>query len=566
MPSASRYAVDFPTLFVVAAWIQRHCIIPDGFRKGQSFRLYDWQLWCTLNHYRVKPDAKQDPDYLAGDPEAIPVRTEAFHYRRSQVIAPQKTGKGPWSAAWVAAEGLGPVLFYDWAGENDAYVCADNGCDCGWVYRYRPGEPMGHAWPTPLIQLLAASESQVDNVYRPLQAMARNPRLAGRMMVREGFIRLRDEGGDPEQNRIDVVTSSALSRLGNPITFCLQDESQLYTDTNKLRKVAQTMRRGAAAMGGRSGETTNCYDPSENSVAQTTHESTKKDIFKFYEPPPPDLKYTVRTERRRIHSFNYKGSPHADLHGINAEAEDLLDEDPAQAERFYGNRIVYGAGSWLDGDAWDARSWRKLHPGEPERIVAPGTAVAGGFDGSDTDDWTVLRLQTEDGYQFTPRYGPDRRPTIWNPAEFGGQVPRLEVAAAIEEVFETYLVGRLYYDPPGWKSEGQDWESKYGEKVVIRWETYRLTQMHAAAVRLHTDVMKANTGFCHDGDLQIAAMVRNTRKQARPNLRYALGKPSQQQKIDGTISSILADEAAGDITAAGLWPKPRVRREVIAMR
>jgi hypothetical protein len=47
------------------------------------------------------------------------------------------------SAAWVAAEGVGPVLFYDWAGENDAYVCADNGCDCGWVYRYRPGEPMG---------------------------------------------------------------------------------------------------------------------------------------------------------------------------------------------------------------------------------------------------------------------------------------------------------------------------------------------------------------------------------------------------------------------------------------
>jgi putative lipoic acid-binding regulatory protein len=27
--------------------------------------------------------------------------------------------------------------------------------------------------PTPLIQLLATSEDQVDNVYRPLQAMAR---------------------------------------------------------------------------------------------------------------------------------------------------------------------------------------------------------------------------------------------------------------------------------------------------------------------------------------------------------------------------------------------------------
>jgi hypothetical protein len=104
------------------------------------------------------------------------------------------------------------------------------------------GRADGHAWPTPLIQLLATSEDQVDNVYRPLQAMARNPRLSNRMLVREGFIRLRDEDGDPEQNRIDVVTSSALSRLGNPITFAMQDETQLYTTTNKLVSVARTQR------------------------------------------------------------------------------------------------------------------------------------------------------------------------------------------------------------------------------------------------------------------------------------------------------------------------------------
>jgi hypothetical protein len=60
-------------------------------------------------------------------------------------------------------------------------------------------------------------------------------------------------------------------------------------------------------------------------------------------------------------------------------------------------------------------------------------------------------------------------------------------------------------------------------------------------------------------------MIRNTRKLARPGMRYVLGKPSQQQKIDGTISSILANEAAGDVTAAKLWPK-KTRRKVIVMR
>lgn len=564
MQQADRYVVDFPTLWVVPAWIQRHCVIPDGFRKGRPFRPYDWQLWCLANHYRIKPEAKQDPDFLAGDPDAMPIRSEAFHYRRSQIIAPQKTGKGPMSAAWAAAEGVGPVLFYDWAGENDAYVCADNGCDCNWVYRYRPGEPMGMAWPTPLIQLLATAEDQVENVYGPLKAMARNPRLSNRMLVREGFIRLRDEDGDPEQNRIDVVTSSALARLGNPITFALQDETQLYTATNKLVSVARTQRRGAAAMGGRTGETTNCFDPSQNSTAQQTFESTKTDIFKFYEPPPPDLKYTVRAERRRIHAFNYRGSPHADLHGINAEAEELLELDPGEAERFYGNRIVYGAGSWMDGEKWKARSWQELYPGVPLRVVPDGTPIVLGFDGSDTDDWTGIRAQTQDGYQFTPTYG-DGRPAWWNPAEHRGQVPRLEVDAAVDELFDRFVVVRMYPDPPDWKTEIDGWAAKYGEKVVIRWETYRINQMHGALVRLHADVSKSATAFMHDGCQITFTHVKNARKLVRPNKKYIIGKPSQTQKIDLAMVSTLANEAAGDVTAAGLWPKPRVRRKVIAM-
>lgn len=540
------YAPDFPTLFVVAAWIQRHCIIPDGFRKGRPFRMYDWQLWCTLNHYRIKPQARQDRDFLAGDPDAIPIRSAAFHYRRSQVVAPQKTGKGPWSAAWVAAEGLGPVLFLDWAGENDAYVCEDVGCDCGWVYRYKPGEPMGHAWPTPLIQLLATSEDQVDNVYRPLKAMARNPRLKNRMLVREGFIRLRDDDGDPEQNRIDVVTSSALSRLGNPITFALQDETQLYTKSNKLVQVARTQRRGAAAMGGRSGETTNCWDPAQDSTAQQTFESTKADIFKFYEPPPPDLKYTVRVDRRRIHAFNYKGSPHADLHGINAEAEELLERDPAEAERFYGNRLVQGKGAWLPDGLWD-RTQASVQ-------VPPGAAICVGFDGSLNNDWTAIRCETLGGHRFTPRYGPDRRPTVWNPEEWGGYIPRGEVLAALDEIHDVYSVARGYYDPEDWESEIETLALKHGVERVLMWRTNRITQMYEAIRRTETDLITGAS--THDDCPLTAASAANARKAAKAGQKYVLAKPADNQKIDPSMADILAHEAAADARAAGWTDEP----------
>jgi hypothetical protein len=337
---ADGWTVDFPTLWVVPSWVEQHCIIPDGFHKGRRFVHADWQLWCTVNHYRVKPTAGWVPEQ--------PVLGPAFHFRRSQVVAPQKAGKGPWSATIVCVEGVGPALFAGWAGKDEGYVCAEHGCSCGWEYAYEPGEPKGMPWPTPLIQLTATSEDQVDNVYRPLKAMIRGGPLAERMLIREDFVRL------PNDGEIAVVTSSALSRLGNPVTFVLHDESGLYTRSNKLLGVAETQRRGVAGMGGRSLETTNCWDPSEASYAQQTFEAQAQDIFRYYRKPPADLSYRNRKERRHIHQFVYDGSWWVDLGSIEAEAAELIEHDPGQAERFFGNRIVPGTGTWLPDGLWDS--------------------------------------------------------------------------------------------------------------------------------------------------------------------------------------------------------------------
>lgn len=537
-----RYLVDFPTLWVFPAWVESHCIIPDGFRKGAPFRHYDWQLWCTCNHYRVKPDAKPY------DENGYPTRGAAFWYRRSQVMAPQKTGKGPWTSTLAAGEGVGPALFAGWAGADDGYACADHGCGCGWEYPYDPGEPMGMPWETPLIQLLATSEDQVDNVYRPLQAMARSGPLADLMLVREGFIRL------PNDGRIDAVTSSAQSRLGNPTTAYFQDESGLYTPENKMVRVAETQRRGAAGMGGRGVETTNPYDPSQQSTAQRTHESRAKDVFKFYEPPPAGLKYTVKAERRRIHAFNYAGSPHVNIDSIEGEAAELAEKDPGQAERFYGNRIVAGLGSWMDGDRWDGRKVRT------PVVVQPRTQIVLGFDGSDVDDWTGFRAQTRDNYQFTPETPAGR--TIWVPEEHGGRVPRLEVHAAVDWLFTNFDVIRMYGDPPYWETELDTWAEKFGDKRVLRWETYRPVQMHAAAERLLVDVAKADSGFSHDGCEITGLHMRNARKAQRPSNRYVLTKPGDGRKIDMAVVSVICNEAAGDVTAAKLW---KARRKVVAL-
>ena len=520
-------ATDGKIMTVTLAWIEAHAVVPDGFRQGEPFVLLPWQLKVAANLYRVRPDAR------------VGQRSTAFVYRRAQVVMPQKSGKGPFSAAVTLAEAAGPTVFAGFAVGGEQYRCADWGCPCGWRYDYAPGEPMGVPQPTPLIQLLATSEDQVANVYRPLTAMIRHSEgLSAVMSVREGFVRVGEEG------RIDVVTSSAQSRLGNPITFAIQDETGTYTQSNKMIRVAETMRRGLAGMSGRSLETTNAWDPSEASTAQRTFESSAEDVYRYFPQAPANLSYRNKQERRKIHRAVYAGCPHVDLDAIEAEAAELMETDQAQAERFFGNRIVAGHGSWVDVAAWEAR--------KAPREVAPRTRIVLGFDGSDMDDWTGFRAETLDGYQFTPTYGPNKLATVWDPADYGGQVPRLEVDAALSELMSRYDVVLLYADPPYWESEVDAWADKYGERRVIRWHTRRVVQMHAAAERLRTDMTKADTTFSHDGCPVTTAHIRNARAAARPQDRYVLRKASQDQKIDMAITSILAHEAAMDAVAAGL--------------
>lgn len=177
-----------------------------------------------------------------------------------------------------------------------------------------------------------------------------------------------------------------------------------------------------------------------------------------------------------------------------------------------------------------------------------GTAVCVGFDGSETDDWTALRCETRDGLLFTPRFGPDRRPAIWNPAEHGGRIPRGEVHAAVDEVFATWNVARMYGDPYDWQSELGEWALKYGDDRVVPWATNRITAMHAAIRRFETDL---RTRITQDGCPIAEAHMRNARKVPKPGDKYILGKPSQHQKIDTAMASILAHEAASDAREAG---------------
>ena len=528
--STDDLALDFDPLhtlgFLVTDWVEAHCRVPGGVYEGESLVFNGWQLYCTVNHYRIVPDAVVDPRRLLAP----------FHYRRSVVVGPQKCGKSPWGAAMVLAEAVGPSLFNGWAAGGEVYRCADHGCGCGWEYEYEVGEAMGIPRRKSLIGLLAFAESQTQNVYEPLQTMIHSGPLAAFVHVREGFIRT------PNRGKIIPLSKAAKSKLGQPLTGGLGDESGLYTSANRVLDTWQTMRRGIAAMQGRTIELTNPWDPMENSAAQQAFESKAPDIFRYYRKPPANLDYKKKRERSKIHEYVYADSPWVDTKSaIDPEADELVETDPTQAERFFGNRLVQGLGAFLTEKLWLACQ---------VLIREPKKQACMGFDGSKSGDWTALRLETIDGYRFTPTYGPDHRPTVWNPAEWEGMVPRGEVDAATREIFDRFEIERFYPDQdPIWMTWADEMALEFGEERVLPYPTRSITRMHPALVRYLNDLAEGVT--THSDDITARTHALNARKVAKPGDKYLLGKPSEHQKIDITMADVLAHEAACDARAAG---------------
>jgi len=82
---------------VVADWIEKHLVVPDGPLAGQPYRLTDEQVRFLLWHYRLDPDGRRTyPDGLPDDRQGE---------RPPDVLA--------------AVEAFGPVTFDGWDADGE---------------------------------------------------------------------------------------------------------------------------------------------------------------------------------------------------------------------------------------------------------------------------------------------------------------------------------------------------------------------------------------------------------------------------------------------------------------
>jgi hypothetical protein len=495
--------VEFQTLGpIVTAWIEDNCVIPDGEAAGEPYLLTGEMKRFVDAFYAVD----------------VTNRRWAFP-RGGQLIRPQKWGKGPFSAALVCAEAVGPVL-PDW---QDGKLVG------------------GRPWRSPWIQITAVSEDQTANVFSALHAMIDlSPRL-GMSVPNTGQTRIFLPGGGV----IEPVTASSRSRLGQRVTFVVQDETHSWVQSNHGWQLADNQRRNLAGMKGRFLETTNAFDPVENSVAQRTFEGKAPGtLLDDADPPPGSIRN--KRERRRVMKAVYGDSWWIDFDRIDAEIEALLEHDPAQAERFFLNRKLAS-----EGAAFDIERFVKLaKPRTPEK----GETVVIGVDGARYEDAiAVVATEVKSGYQW-PLVVVERPDDA--PDDYEHDFARVD--AAVNEAFERWNVWRVYIDPQRIDRLVEGWSNRHGEKRINEWQTYRPRPI-AWAVRKYEQAI-ASGDVSHDGSEVLVRHVRNARKRVltvlddkeRPMHTLTKDHVRSPRKIDAAMAAVLSWEARGDAITSGV--------------
>lgn len=497
----------------VLDWGSEMLVQPDGDRAGGAWQWTDSQARLVLWWYAV--------DELG-----------AFLFNRGQVVLPKGAGKSPMAAALACVELAGPVVF-------DGFDSA--------------GEAVGRPHPSPHVQLAAVSQDQAYNTMSLVLAMLSGGKAAGEVEALDlGLTRVRTRVG-----KLEPVTASAPSREGQRLTAAVLDETHLWTFTNHGLRLAATLRRNLGKTGGRSIETTNCWRPGEESVAEATAayadliaEGTTSGKLLRHHPKAVVADLADETQLRAGLASLYADSPWINVDRIVSEVYDV-NTHPSDARRYYLNEVAVAEDSLIAAHEWDACE-------TPERLQA-GDTVTLGFDGGKSDDATALvAMRVHD--RLVETVG------IWERQENvqGWEVDRAAVDDMVRAAFKMYNVVAFFADVELWTSYIDTWSADFRDKLLVAaspsspvgWDMRgRLQASTLANERL---VAAVRDGLVKQtGELRLRAHVLNARR--RPN-RYGVsfGKEARgsKRKVDGWAAALLADMARHEAVESGKLNEP----------
>lgn len=509
----------------VLAWSEYYLVQPDGEFAGEQWVWRDSQARFICWWYAIDFEGE-------------------YIFRRAQIVLPKGAGKSPLAAALGCCALLGPSVFD----------------------RFEDGIAVGKRNPSPSVQLAAVSQDQTDNTMSLVLAMVKSTELeAERPDINAGTTRIRVRNG-----KLVPVTASAPSREGGRTTDAIFDETHLWVDSNGGTNLAKTIRRNLGKMNGRSIETTNCWSPGRNSIAEKTSEladavregrSDETGVLRWHpREVVEDLsdEPAVRAALGRL----YADSPWINIDRLVNEIFDLS-TSPAEARRFYLNEVSTSDDAWISQPEW-------VGCFNAEAVVGDGDTITVGFDGSRrrargvTDATALIGCRVEDGYLFEI--------AVWEQPEGAHDwpIPVAEVDAAVRDTFRRYNVVGFFADPAKWESQISTWEAAYSSRLTVKasrdapmhwWMTGgRATATVRALDQFLTAVLEKQ--LSHDGSFALTRHILNAqRRVSTAGIQIAKEHPDSSRKIDAAVAAVLAWTAR--IEAIGQPQEPKRSKSLV---
>ena len=471
-------------------------------------------------------------------------------YRRGVLRRAKGWGKDPLGAILALVEMVGPCRVAGWDSA---------------------GEPVGGPVSQPYVGVAAVSEDQTRNTTSMLDVVASTDLVARHRLKLgvSGLSRGRTTGGARAELR--PMTTSWRASEGKRLTAVILGESQHLRAANGGHEMAAVLNRNLAKAPDGSARMltiTNAHEPGEDSVAERDEEAWQAqqaagggDILLDTRYAVVDDRFNVRDEAQMIPALAaaYGDSVWVDLGRFAADAADPA-TPPAHIMRFNLNRITAGAAKWMDPQAWDAAS--SLGP-----ICDAGDAISVGFDGSRTRDATgIVCTSMQTGLQWAAAVW-ERDWRLHPDGDDGWEVPEGEVVEAVERIFATWPVARMYADPAWWQETVARWCGRWEQAAAWQMGGGRVVATARAVTAYRGAVSRCEARWGGpNGDvfrrhvLNAVERPLQAHQQGEENL-HTVAKASRRSRgcIDLAVAAVLSWQARLDALAAGWKPEVKFR-------
>ncbi|TQJ04685.1 phage terminase large subunit-like protein [Amycolatopsis cihanbeyliensis] len=478
-----------------------------------------------------------------------------FAYRAGILRRLKGWGKDPLVAALSLAELCGPVAFSHWDEDENPV-----------------GKPQHSAW----IQIAAVSQDQTRTTFTLFPAMA-SQRLREEYGVELNKTIIYTKAG----GMIEGVTSSPLALEGKRPTFVVLNETQWWAQSNdghSMFNVVEGNVTKSAFGSSRYLAICNAHVPGQDSIGERLHDNYHAvvagqavDTGILYDaleapadtpvseiPHPEDDPdgYAEGIKALKAGLDVARGDARwLDLDTIVASILDVSNP-VSESRRKFLNQVNAAEDSWIAPFEWDRL--------QADVALQPGERITLGFDGSKGSDHTALvACRVEDAALFPIK--------VWNPEQYGGEVPREDVDATVRWVFSRYKVAAFRADVKEFEAYVDAWSRSFGRKLAVKATPGNPVAFdmrgHKKAFALDCERFLdavIEGGLTHDGNKLLRQHVLNARRHPTTYDAIAIRKASKDssRKIDAAVCAVLAFGARQEF----LMSKRGKSRKVVILR